>query len=170
MDLTALQNELEKLCAYALGQGTPEITGGMVEELVPKSMETTVFLLAGALVGGSYEKAYTLLDTLFYQREEPVAIVGALATSYLDMVRVRAALEHGGSYGEAAQYGDYKGKDFRLKKAQQNARGVSLQVLRESLHLLLEADLALKGSRLDARILLDELIAKLLLAAHGGKA
>ena len=170
MDLTALQNELEKLCAYALGQGTPEITGDMVEELVPKSMETTVFLLAGALVGGSYEKAYTLLDTLFYQREEPVAIVGALATSYLDMVRVRAALEHGGSYGDAAQYGDYKGQDFRLKKAQQNARGVSLQVLRESLHLLLEADLALKGSRLDARILLDELIAKLLLAAHGGKA
>ena len=43
-------------------------------------------------------------------------------------------------------------------------------MLRESLHLLLEADLALKGSRLDARILLDELIAKLLLAAHGGKA
>ena len=38
------------------------------------------------------------------------------------------------------------------------------------MRLLLEADLALKGSRLDARILLDELIAKLLLAAHGGKA
>ena len=64
-----------------------------------------------------------MLDALFYQREEPVAIVGALATSYVDMVRVRAALEHGGSYGDAAQYGDYKGKDFRLKKAQQNVPG-----------------------------------------------
>ena len=32
--------------------------------------------------------------------------------------------------------------------------------------VLLEADLALKGSRLEARIILDELIAKLLLAAQ----
>ena len=169
-DLTTLQNEVEKLCAYALGQGQGEITLAMIEELVAKSTETTVFLLSGALVAGNYEKAYTLLDALFYQREEPIAILGALATSYVDMVRVRAALENGGTYGDAAQYGDYKGKDFRLKKAQQNVRGVPQQVLRESLHLLLEADMALKGSRLEPRIILDELIAKLLLAARRERA
>lgn len=44
------------------------------------------------------------------------------------------------------------------------------QVLRESLHLLLEADMALKGSRLEPRIILDELIAKLLLAARRERA
>ncbi len=169
-DLTTLQNEVEKLCAYALGQGQGEVTLAMIEELVAKSTETTVFLLSGALVAGNYEKAYTLLDALFYQREEPIAILGALATSYVDMVRVRAALENGGTYGDAAQYGDYKGKDFRLKKAQQNVRGVPQQVLRESLHLLLEADMALKGSRLEPRIILDELIAKLLLAARRERA
>ena len=151
-DLTTLQNEVEKLCAYALGQGQGEVTLAMIEELVAKSTETTVFLLSGALVAGNYEKAYTLLDALFYQREEPIAILGALA------------------YGDAAQYGDYKGKDFRLKKAQQNVRGVPQQVLRESLHLLLEADMALKGSRLEPRIILDELIAKLLLAARRERA
>lgn len=166
-DLTALGNEMEKLCAYALGRGEREITGEMIEELVAKSMETTVFLLAKALVAGEYGKAYTLLDTLFYQREEPIAIVGALGASYLDMYRVRAAVESGQSYEAAAQYGDYKGKDFRLRNAQKNGRGVSQQVLRESLHLLLEADLALKGSRLDQRIILEELVAKLLLAARG---
>ena len=166
-DLTALGNEVEKLCAFALGRGEPEISGEMIEELVAKSMETTVFLLAKALVGGEYEKAYTLLDTLFYQREEPIAIVGALGASYLDMYRVRAALESGQTCEAAAQYGDYKGKDFRLRNAQKNGRGVSQQVLRESLHLLLDADLALKGSRLDQRIILEELVAKLLLAARG---
>lgn len=165
-DLTALGNEMEKLCAYTLGQGQVEITGEMIEELVAKSMETTVFLLAKALVAGDYETAYGLLDALFYQREEPIAILGALAASYLDMYRVRVALESGYTYGDAAQYGDYKGKDFRLRNAQRNARGVSQHVLRESLHLLLEADMALKGSRLDPRIILDELVAKLLLAAR----
>ena len=168
-DLTSLQNEVEKLCAYALGQGAPAITGDMVEELVAKSTETTVFLLAKALVSGQYETAYNLLDTLFYQREDPIAIVGALAASYLDMVRVRAALESGHSYSDAAQYADYKGRDFRLRNAQQNVRGLPQQVLHQSVHLLLEADLALKSSRLDGRIRLEELVAKLLLAAQGDR-
>ena len=43
-------------------------------------------------------------------------------------------------------------------------------MLRESLHLLLEADMALKGSRLEPRIILDELIAKLLLAVRRERA
>ena len=43
-------------------------------------------------------------------------------------------------------------------------------MLRESIHLLVEADLALKSSRLDQRVVLDELIAKLLLAARGDRA
>ena len=138
----------------------------MVEDMVPKSTETTVFLLANALVAGDYEKAYGLLDVLFYQNEEPIAILGALGASYVDMYRVRAALESGHPYQDAAQYGDYKGRDFRLRNAQKNVRSISQGVLRQSLHLLLEADLALKGSRLEARIILDELIAKLLLAAQ----
>ena len=97
-DLTALKSEMDKLCAYALatGQGQPpEITREMVEDMVPKSTETTVFLLANALVAGDYEKAYGLLHVLFYQNEEPIAILGALGASYVDMYRVRAALESG---------------------------------------------------------------------------
>ena len=43
------------------------------------------------------------------------------------------------------------------------------EVLRESLELLLETDLALKGSKLSGRIVLEELIAKLLLAVRGEK-
>ena len=42
-------------------------------------------------------------------------------------------------------------------------------MLHQSVHLLLEADLALKSSRLDGRILLEELVAKLLLAAQGDR-
>ena len=50
--------------------------------------------------------------------------------------------------------------------AQRAARNLTQGALRKSLHLLLEADLALKGSRLDGRIILDELVAKLLLASR----
>ncbi len=169
-DVTQLLNEMEKLCAYALGRAAetgkaPEITAGMIEELVPKSTETTVFLMANALTAGNYEKAYSLLDALLYQKEEPIAILGALSASYVDMYRVRGALESGQPSSAAAAYGEYKGKEFRLRNAERSAKSLKPEALRESLDLLLEADLALKGSRLDGRIVLEELVAKLLLAA-----
>ncbi len=164
-DVTQLLGEMEKLCAFALGSasgGPPEITADMVEDLVPKTMETTVFLMSNALVAGNYEKAYSLLDTLLYQNEEPIAILGALASAYVDMARVRAALESGQPAAAAGEYGDYKGKEFRLRNAERNGRSLKPEVLRQSLDLLLEADMALKGSRLEGRIVLEELIAKLL--------
>ncbi len=167
-DVTQLLNEMEKLCAFALGRAQPgrqpEITRESIEELVSKSTETTVFLMAGALVGKNYEKADGLLDVLLYQNEEPIAILGALSASYVDMARVRTALESGRPASAAGEYGDYKGKEFRLRNAERNLRSLKPAALRKSLELLLEADMALKGSRLDGRIVLEELIAKLLLA------
>ncbi len=168
-DVTQLLSEMEKLCAFALGNAregeNARITRESIEELVPKTTETTVFLMANALVAGNYEKAYSLLDALFYQNEEPVAILGALAASYVDMARVRTALESGKPASAAREYGDYKGKEFRLRSGERNARSMKPETLRKSLELLLETDMALKGSRIDGRIALEELIAKLLLAA-----
>ncbi len=163
-DLNALLNEMEKLCAFADGG---EITRSMIEDMVPKSTETTVFLMANALTAGSYEKAYQLLDQLFSQNEEPLSILGALSSSYVDMYRVRAALQSGLPATAPSGYGEYRGREFRLRNAERSAKGISEEGLRRSLDLLLQADLQLKGSKLDARIVMEELIAKLLLAAKG---
>ena len=105
------------------------------------------------------------LDALFQQGEDPIAILGALSSVYVDMYRVKAALESGLPATAPAEYGDYKGREFRLRNGERNARGVPLPVLGESLSLLLQADLALKGSKLSPRTVLDQLIARLLLAA-----
>ncbi len=175
-DVTQLLHEMEKLCAFSLGEAEargepegalPEITETMIEALVPKTTETTVFLMCNALVAGNYEKAYDLLDVLFYQNEEPIAILGALSSAYIDMYRVWSALESGLPSSAAGVYGEYKGKEFRLRNAERSVRSLKPETLRESLELLLEADMALKGSRLSGKIVLEELVAKLLLAAKG---
>jgi DNA polymerase-3 subunit delta len=163
-DLRKLLGEVEKLTAYC-GEG--EITRQMVEDLVPKTTETTVFYMARALTSGNYEKAYRMMDQLFYQNEEPIAVLGALSSVYVDMYRVKAALESGKTFEAPMEYGNYKGMAFKLKNAQSAARSLTAEQLRQCLHLLLEADLQLKGSRLDPRIVLDRLIAGLLLAAKG---
>ncbi len=162
-DLKNLLNEMAKLCAY---QKEGEISKQLIEEMVPKTTETTVFLMTNALVAGNYQRAYELLGRLFDQNEEPIAVLGALSASYVDLYRVRAALESGLSSRAPEEYGDYKGREFRLRNAEKNGRGMSMQAMRESLHLILEADLRLKGSRLAPQIVLEELIAKLLLAAN----
>lgn len=166
-DLNALTNELHKLCAFV---GSGEITAQQVEDIVTKNMETTVFLLSNALVRGDYSKAYGLLDLLINQGEKPITILSVLSGAYIDMYRVRSAIQSGKTAQAPAEYGDYKGRDFRLKYAQRDMRDLSLEVLRESLDLLLSCDLALKLSSGEAmdRIELEALFSKLLYAAHRG--
>lgn len=172
-DLHLLRGELDKLCAYALGQAGAdrelpvEITPAMVEELTPKSTDTTAFMMVGALVAGRYEQAFGLLDQLFYQNVPPVAVLGAMASAYIDMYRVKSALESGLTAFAPAEYAsDYKNREFRLRNAERGARGLSSEALKTCLDLLLDADMALKGSRLEPRLVLEGLVARLLLAVQ----
>lgn len=164
-DLQILYSELDKLCSF-VGQG--EITPQIIDQIVVKNLETTVFILAKALIAGEYEKAYKGLDLLFYQNEEPVTILAVLASSYVDMYRVRTAVQSGQSCTEPAKYFDYKGKEFRLRNADRDVKNLSTEVLRESLNVLLQTDIALKSSRTSSRILMEELIAKLLMVSGKG--
>lgn len=166
-DLNALTNEVTKLCAFA---GGGEITAEQVEKTVTKNMETTVFFLSNALVRGDYSKAYALLDLLMAQREEPYTILSVLSSAYIDMYRVRAAIESGKTSMAPTEYGDYRGRDFRLKYAERDVRDLSIEMLRECLSLLLNCDLSIKlsgGENMD-RIALEKLFAQLLYVAHRG--
>lgn len=166
-DLQVLFQELEKLCAY-VGEGK-EITRREINLLVTKNFETTVFLLSRAILARQYDKAYSILDLLFYQNEEPVSILAVLSTSYLDLYRVRAAVQSGKNSLEPAKYFDYKGKEFRLRNAERDGGRFSMEMLRESLEVLLAADLSLKSARGDRRTVMEKLIAQLLLIAEKEK-
>lgn len=162
-ELNSLLNELGKLCAF-VGKG--DVTRSVIQQMAVKNMETTVFMLSKALVSAQYDRAYSLLDLLFEQREEPVAVLAVLSSAYVDMYRVRACVQSGKSSGELAAWFPYKGKEFRLKNAERDMRGLSLETLRQSLEVLLETDLGLKGSRTSPRLLMETLIARLLLVAE----
>lgn len=162
-DLRTLYHELEKLCSY---QCSGEITAALIDRLVTRNLEANIFALGKSIIAGEYEKAYGILDLLFYQNEEPVSILATLTTVYLDLYRVRACIQSGLSAQDPAQYFDYKGKEFRLRNAERDVRRLSLAALRESLDILLETDLSLKGARGSRRIMLEKMIARLLLAAQ----
>ena len=159
-------NELEKLCSYA-GQG--EITRQMVDSLTTKNLETRVFDLSKALLAGSYDRAYSILNQLFYQNEEPVAILTVLSGAYLDLYRVKVSVQSGLTAMEPARHFDYARKEFRLSNAERIAGSYSVPVLRRSLDALCQADLALKSARGDRRLVLEKLLAKLIWIPESGE-
>lgn len=165
-DLYTLFGELEKLCAFV---GSGEITRDTVDRIVVKNLETRVFDLSKAILAGNYSGAYTILDQLLVQNEEPTAILAVLSSAYLDMYRVRVAVESGFGALEPAKHFDYARKEFRLRNAERDAKRFSTQTLRRSIGVLLEADTALKSARGDRRLVMEKLIARLLLIAEKGK-
>lgn len=162
-DLNILLNELEKVCFYA---GEREITKADVDAVAIKSVDATAFDMVKALIRNQYEKAYQMLDILFQQKAEPVLILGALISSYVDMYRVKTASTAGVSPEAVAKYFQYRNREFRLRYAAQDASKLSVAQLRRCLDILAEADRMLKSSRSDSRFILEKAMMQLLLASN----
>ncbi len=162
-DLNSLKNELEKLCAY-VGEGG-EITKEHVDRLVTKNLESSIFDISKALINHDSTTAFKVLDRLMYQREEPIAILGVLATTYVDMYRARIAIKCGSRATDLAKWFTYKSQ-FRLNQAENNSKRTSTAVLRKSIDAITETDILLKSTRTDDRVQLELLIVKLLMIAN----
>lgn len=162
-DLQTLQNEMEKLCSYT-AQG--EITADTIEKLVTKNLEARVFDMADAVTKGDSDSAFSKLDLLLYQREEPVNILAVLSSSYVDMYRVRTAIESGETAMKLTESFDYKRKEFRLKKAERCVKNLSAEALEKSLDILVQTNSALNSTSVNKRLLLEELISKLITASR----
>ncbi len=157
--LQNLLNEMDKLCAYTTGDA---IEKAKMDAVIIKSTDFTVFDLARCLVKKQGNEAHAILADLLAQKEEPVAILAVLGMAYTDMYRVKVLMEHGLRAQDAADIFQYKGKEFRLRNAGYDQRGITLTQLRKSMQLLFDADWRLKSSRADNRLILEETLAKLM--------
>mgnify|MGYP000949119302 CR=1 FL=1 len=165
-DLSTAVNEIEKLCAFT---GSGEILSRTVDLLTVKNLEARVFDLSKAILAGSSDRAYEILEQLFHQGEEPVSVLSVLSGAYLDLYRVKASLQSGFSASEPAKYFDYARKEFRLSNAAYGAKRFSVPMLRQSLRALLKTDLQLKGARGDRKLAMEKLIAELIWIAEKEK-
>ncbi len=165
-DLRLLLGELDKLSALAAGG---EITRQIIDTAGTKNLEARVFDLSKAILQGRAEQAYDLLNRLFILREEPVAVLGVLSTAFADLYRAKVAVA-GGQTPEslAADFKNYKGKEFRLRNAGRDAARLRPDTLRGCLEILAEADTALKSGNGDGRLILEQTVARLLCRLQEG--
>ena len=161
-DLNVLLNELEKVSLFAADR---EITKKDIDTVAVKSLEATTFGLAKALLSGNFDKAYEMLDILFFRKTEPTLILGTLISSYVDMYRAKVALTNGENATALASSFNYRNKEFRLTNGARDASKISIAQLRKALEILDEADKRLKTNFEEdkMRLAIEELMVRLML-------
>lgn len=165
-DMSVLLNELKKICSYKK-EGT--VSKEDIDAVVVKSMQARAFDLTKALVANNCDTAMDILDTLVAMKEEPISILGAIITPYVDMYRAKIYSSGGLRAEEGAKDFNYRNKEFRLTNASRTASKYSVKQLRQFLEVLFEADTMLKSTSVNGRLILEQTITKLLLISNGEK-
>lgn len=162
-DLYTIKNELDKLCSYVGDEG--QITGEDIEKLVSKRLEANIFALADEIIAEHSDKAFTILDILFYQKAEPDSIAFVLSRAYTDFYRARIASESGEPMKEIAAEFNYGKRAFVLTKAVQKTRKMPTSALRDSIDAITEIIADFHSITVNKRVALEKLVAELLLLA-----
>ena len=153
-------NEVDKLTAYASGN---EITFDMIRELSPRQIDTTAFDLVKAIVRMDVKTAMRLFDDLTAENTEPIPILYAISGSMLDLYRARTAMSARKYAADVKEdFGYSKALEFRVDNAFRDVQRISLSHLRMCMKVLADTDAAMKSSKTDPMILLEEAIVKML--------
>ena len=163
-DLNLLLGELDKLCAYCQGR---EIEPTDIDRLAVRTLDSSAYDLVRAVNRQNADRAFALLDELYTQKIEPVMILGAMASSYINMYRAKCAVVAGMAPADFAKRLGAKRPDS-LKYAASDASRLEIGQLRNSLDILDRADALLKTSRCDGRIVLEQAVTELMASAKRG--
>ena len=161
-DMATLQNELSKVCAFVKAG---EISKSDIDATVIISVEAKIFQLSKMVTKGEADNAYENLQNLFKLREEPIVILAVLSKAYVDMYRVKAAKEAGIPYKQLADCfagNIYKTKMFTLDNAAADGNRYTMAQLKSAIEILSNADRRMKSTNEDKRIILEEVILRLL--------
>lgn len=163
-DLYTIKNELDKLCNY-VGEGA-QIMSEHIDLLVPKRLEANIYYLADTIISEDSDKAFSMLNALFYQKAEPDSIVMVLSRAYTDYYRARVASESGAAMKDVAADFKYGKREFVLKKALTRTKKMPTSALRDSLDIITETVAQFHSvTGINKQIALEKLVAELLLLA-----
>ena len=162
-DLNQLNNELKKLTAYADGR---EITPDMIELLVHKTTEASVYDLFGYIISGDIDRVMSAVATLFYEQVNGVTICTVLANAYIDAYRSRVGAESGRSGAQVGADFAYRNRAWVLDKVRRQIGRVTTRALRLSIDELMDVQSRLISQAVDERLEIERLACRLALIAE----
>lgn len=136
-----LQMEIEKMALY-LGEESL-ITVQLIEELVAKTLEHDAFQMLNAYLSHNQQQALSIYHDLLRQKEEPIALVGLLASNIRTMSHVYYLTKKGYNQQQIAK--QLKVHPYRVKMMLEQRQRPSEKRLLQALYSLANVDLQLKS-------------------------
>ncbi len=158
-DMNLLSIEVQKLCDYVT---SGDIAAETIQSLVPKPVDASIYSLATELFSGNKAKAFRILDELFLQHLEVVAIMAALSGHFVDCYRAKMAQLAGRrAYDAAAAYNYPRNRTFVMTNAFPAVKYLSVDYLKQCVDILYRTNKLLHSSNSDARILLERALTEI---------
>ena len=169
-DLNILINELEKLCAFV--KENEIIEKETVDEICVKTLEASVYDITRYMLQGKPEKVYHSLNTLLASGVSPNEIHTLIVSAYVDIFRVKAAVEAGKKPESiAADFGYPNNRIFVLNNAARDGKYLTQKQIGDIINEILKSDSAIKSntklSGNSSAAALEILITKILKIAAG---
>ncbi len=157
-DMNQVSSECNKLIAYV---GSEKLTKQAIDAVTIQDVTASVFEITKRILRHDTSGALSKLGDLFILRNEPVAILAAISSGYVDLYRAKVAKMSGVVTAQAVTDFGYKGRDFRIKNAMRDVGGISIDKLCISLDLIRETDRKLKSEDIPKTVLMELLVTKL---------
>ena len=163
-DITNLLSELAKLNSLCGGK----ITRAAIDDNTTQSIDVKAYMLASNVIQGKRREAFVIMEELFEERTEPVAVLAIMSGAFIDLYRAKIASAERKTADDVAEIfgGEYNGREKRLSFSFRDSRRYSVELLRGWSTLLSETDAQLKSSSVDGKILLEKMLVGLFVMAE----
>lgn len=156
-DSQTVKNESEKIFALSKGR---EVTKKDVDDLIILPVTASAFDIIKKISDKNFPETMKILSKLFNLREPALKILGAIEMGFIDVYRCKIGTLEGKSQKEIAEDFGYK-QMFRVSKALNLGKNFSFDYLKGTFSLLTKADMELKTTSNDERLVLEKMITEI---------
>lgn len=155
-NLSQMMNELDKL--FLAATESKKITKEMVKELIPRSLEHSIFDLLKYILANQKEQSLALYNELLLQGEDPIKINAILISQFRLLLQVKIMAER--HYQQSNMIDVLKIHPYRIKLSLQEAKRFELKTLGAIFDYLVENDYKMKSGYMDANLLFELFLMK----------
>ena len=155
-DMTTLENEIAKLCAYLHAKERNKLEKVDIDLVCPHNKEIGAFEFADAILDSNNEKAFYNLADMRIKNEPGPVILAGITKIYTDLYSLKLCADAGIGPDDAAKRLSMHPYVAKLRMAK--AKACEKAALEAAISLCTDTDAALKSSPLDEYILLERLI------------
>jgi len=163
-DLQQIASQMEVLAAAG---NYNKITAEIVRRMCPKTTEENVFDFVRAMERGKTKEAVSIMYEMLEQEQEPNRVLAAVASSFVNIARAKAAVADRKSREEVEETFGYKKNDRALQITFDKAGRYSDKQISSIMECLYDTDRKLKQYAGDKQTLLEQGLVRLTMIVSG---